>query len=135
MIDFDPDDDPSIPDEAKLLRRIPPIHFPGDRMTPGRPSSAAFEDSPDGSPMSVNWEELCHEHQFDSLEGHETFGLVSFTAGQARELGLSVFRWPLEGNPTHCGVARKKTKGIKKKLASESRWVVFPHPEVEHPDE
>jgi hypothetical protein len=47
-------DDPSIPDDAELWRRIPPWHFVDDEnLRQIRPSSAAFEDDPDGSPMSV----------------------------------------------------------------------------------
>jgi hypothetical protein len=47
-------DDPTIPDEADLLRRIPPRHFYLDQnLGRIRPSSAAFEDDDDEDPMSV----------------------------------------------------------------------------------
>jgi hypothetical protein len=47
-------DDPTISDETELWRRIPPWHFFHDEnLGRIRPSSAAFENHPDGSPMSV----------------------------------------------------------------------------------
>jgi len=47
-------DDPTIPDDAERWRRIPPWHFFHDEnLRQIRPSSAAFEDHPNGSPMSV----------------------------------------------------------------------------------
>ena len=47
-------DDPTIPDDAELWRRIPPWHFFHDaNLGQIRPWSAAFEDHPNGSPMSV----------------------------------------------------------------------------------
>ncbi len=47
-------DDPSIRDEAELLRRIPPEHVvPDQNQGAIRISSAAFKDHPNGSPMSV----------------------------------------------------------------------------------
>lgn len=124
-------DDQSISDDAVLLRRIPPWHFPPNRNVAERPSSAAFEDSPDGSAMSVDLEQLVEEHDLDPLTGYEAFGLVAFTAGEARQLGLEVFRWPLEDNPAHCGVAGTKTRGTRKQLARRARWRVLPGVELD----
>ena len=48
------EDDESILDDADLWRRIPPWHIVNDNNRGGkRISKAAFEDHPDGSPMSV----------------------------------------------------------------------------------
>ena len=47
-------DDPTIPDLAELWRRIPPWHLvKDDNLGRVRPSSAAFDNHPNGSPMSV----------------------------------------------------------------------------------
>lgn len=76
--------------------------------------------------MSVDLEELCRLHNRNSLEGHEGFGLVAFTAGEARKLDFAVFRSPLPDNEAHCGVAGKKTQGKRRELARRSVWVVPP---------
>lgn len=47
-------DDPTIPNDAELWRRIHPVHIYYDKNKGRwRPSTAAFENHPNGSPMSV----------------------------------------------------------------------------------
>jgi len=59
-----PDD---IPDDAELWRRIPPRHYPqGDGRT--WPSSAAFEDPPNGTWMSV----LLHQNAVTTIFSSQT---------------------------------------------------------------
>ena len=76
-------DDLSIKDEDALWRRIPPWHFINDEnLKRIRPSSAAFEDDPDGQPMSVFVERVVFENHLtanDVLAGHSGFGMVTLT--------------------------------------------------------
>lgn len=47
-------DDPAILNDAQLWRRIPPWHLVNDQnLGTVRPSSAAFDNDPDGRPMSI----------------------------------------------------------------------------------
>jgi hypothetical protein len=119
-------DDPTIEDDAPLWRRVPPHHFVLDEQSGSvRPSSAAFEDHPDGSPMSVL---LGAESAGpDSvLAGHPDFALASITAGLARECGQLVVRDPLPMEPAHALVIGRKTKGVRKRMAVAASWVVAP---------
>lgn len=119
-------DDPSIPDDAELWRRIPPWHFVDDEnLGQIRPSSAAFEDHPDGSPMSVILGGEGRDLQ-EALVGHQGFALASITAALARELGLGVARDPRPDEPAHAVVFGRKNKRISRRLAKGSSWVVLP---------
>ena len=117
-----------IPDAAVLWRRIPskpgwivPVGDAGDR----RPSSGAFEDDQDGSSMSMYLEGHGNEVA-DVLRDHESYGLVALTAGQLRELGLTIVSQPEPGFPSHVEVEGNKTHGLRSKLAKRCRWVVLP---------
>ena len=126
MADPDYADDPSIPGEAVLWRRIPPHHFVRDENRNSiRPSSAAFEDHPDGSPMSVV---LAAEAAgpLQVLAGHPGFALAAFPAGLARDCEQKIVRDPLPDDPAHALVVGKKTRSVRKRLAVESVWAVSP---------
>jgi len=122
-------DDPTIPDKAELLRRIPPWHFiPDENQGLVRPSSAAFADDKDG-PMSVTLaEELTKEgRSLDSvLVGHGDFALASITAGLVRECEQGIVRAPTDDEPAHALVFGKKTKSIQRKLVKGARWIIPP---------
>ncbi len=123
-------DDPTIGDDEPLWRRIPPTHFVFDKnLQCWRPSSAAFEDHPNGSPMSVvlGQEVLDASRTAESvLAGHDHFGLVSFTAGLAREKCQGIRRNPLPKEPAHAEVVGRKTKSVRRALAKGSGWIVPP---------
>lgn len=119
-------DDPTIPDAANLWRRIPPFHCIWDaNVGRVRPSSAAFDDDPDGSPMSVVLAEESSDPQ-SVLAGHEGFALASFKAGLARECRLGIARDPLPEQPAHALVLGRKTKSVMRRLAKGSSWVIAP---------
>src|SRR5215470_730761 len=94
-------DDGSIPDDAGLLRRIPPDYVTHDKnLGRWRPISGAFMDKE----MSVDAEPILHQHGLDltfSLQNHQGFSLARFFAGEARKKGLSVVHKPLPENPAH----------------------------------
>jgi hypothetical protein len=123
-------DDPTIVNDAPIWRRIPPRHIVFDEnIGKWRPSSAAFEDHPDGSPMSVvlGQEVLDQGRTVDSfLEGHQGFGLACFSAGLARENRQGVMRKPLLDEPAHAEVFGKKTGAVKKAFAKNCYWIIRP---------
>jgi hypothetical protein len=123
------DDDPTIPDEAILWRRVPSIHWVMDSRTlTRRPSSAAFEDHPDGSPMSAALAaEMTGPEEL--LQGLPTFGIVAFTAGFARrECQQSVVRDPAPDKPWHVHVVGRKTDGVRKRFCRNSVTIKVPSP-------
>lgn len=62
----------------------------------------------------------------DYLAGHTDFALVSLTAGLARGCNQKVARDPLLDEPAHALVVGKKTRSVRKRFATECRWVVSP---------
>ena len=90
-------DDPTISDDEKLLRRIRPDWFiPDYNLKRWRPSSAAFQDSPDKSPMSVHLASVLNAENLpveSVLAGHEGYGLVGFLARIARNCRSFRVRW------------------------------------------
>ena len=126
--------DPAILNEDNLWRRIMPSQIVQDHNSGLlRPSSAAFEDSPDGSPMSAIWEKLHRElglTECDALREHVGFALACFTAGLARELGQGIQPDPLPETPAHVLVfGSKPKKSFSRKLAAAARWVESPSAE------
>ena len=111
-----------------MWRRIPPWHYVFDEnIGCRRLSSAAFDDHPNGSPMSVvlGQEVLKAGRTAESvLGGHEGFGLVSFIAGLARQLGQGIRRKRLDDEPAHAEVFGRKTKGVQRAFVKSSEWVV-----------
>jgi hypothetical protein len=122
----EPHNDPTIPDDAILWRRIPPWHFFYDtNLGRMRPSSAAFEDDADGSPMSVVLAAETSGPE-NALAGHPGYALASFTAGMARECSQGVARDPLPHEPAHALVSGRRTGSVRNRLAKGSTWVVPP---------
>ncbi len=123
-------DDPSIEDDSELWRRIKPEQVVrDDNRGILRPSSAAFSDSSDGSPMSVQLASIVAENGGDArwaLASYPDMYLAALTAGQVRARKLGVIRQPLPEDPAHGGVTGEKTSGIKKYLAKTARWVIGP---------
>jgi hypothetical protein len=122
-----PGDDPTIPDTATLWRRIHPDWWILDAKT-GSPrlSTAAFDDAPDGSPMSVGLaDEMLGTEVL--LEGYNGYGVAGFTAAHARHIcAQAVSRAPEPGRPWHAHVIGKKTRGVAKRLRDGSIVVVIP---------
>jgi hypothetical protein len=119
-------DEPTIPDEAQLWRRIPPRWFHHDEsLGRVRPAKPAFDDGPDGEPMSVV---IAAESRGPAavLAGHEGYGLVAFSAGLARACGLRITRAPTADEPAHAVVAGRKTDSVRRRLARAAEWVVPP---------
>jgi hypothetical protein len=119
-------DDPTIPDHEELWRRIPPDRIVEDANRGGRrPSSGAFTDDRDGSPMSVVIGSAAAGAE-TVLAGHPGYALAAITAGLARECGQMIMRDPTSDQPAHALVIGHKTEGIRRRLARESRWIIEP---------
>jgi hypothetical protein len=120
------DDTKHIGDADLLLRRVPSWHIIWDENeNRWRPTSAAFEDHPDGSPLSVRVRPLLERMGLaleSVLAGLPDFGLVEFPAGTARAKDQIVALEEVEGEPAHAVVAGKKTRSVMKHLARSSKW-------------
>jgi hypothetical protein len=130
MADAVYNDDPSIPDGAELWRRINPAWWIRDKNRAiVRPTSQAFQNSSDGSPMSVLIADIVLEsgRKPADILPDDTYSLVSFTAGLARECNQAVCRDP-KPDEAHALVAGEKTPRVKERLALGSRWIIEPRP-------
>lgn len=126
-------DDPSVADDVRLLRRIPPRHFYFDQnLQRWRPSSAAFEDDEDGDPMSVYREDVIRREGGQParvLSGHSDYGLAALMAGQVRSRNQTVFSAPLPEEASHAKVCGPKPKATTRWFARQADWVVPPPPD------
>jgi hypothetical protein len=131
MADEGYSDDLSVTDQASLWRRVPPWHFIYDgNLQRWRASSAAFDNVPDGSPMSVALAEVvlaAGRTPNTVLAGHEGYALAAITAGLVRSCGQGVTRDPKSEEPAHALVFGPKPKSVQRRLAKGATWV-FPPP-------
>lgn len=126
-------DDASIQDETRLFRRIivePNLWIVWDaNLGRWRPTSAAFDDHRNGSPMSVVVEDTLlasGRTTRDALGEHSNMALAAITAGVARVHGLGVAREPTKEEPAHGVVFGRKTKKVRSALAKAAAWAVPP---------
>ncbi len=123
-------DDATITNDSELWRRITPLWVVRDENAGGlRVSSAAFDDSRDGTPTSVLLATIVRETgRTDTtvLESYEGYGLASLTAGEARGCKQDVARDPLPEEPAHAFIFGVKSKANKRCLASSAVWVISP---------
>lgn len=130
------DDPDAIPDDTRLFRRVNPHFLTFDHnLGKWRPTSQAFIDPSDGSPMSVFAENIAqtyNEKPADFLRGHwSCWLLAAIQAGAARTLGMEVYPDPenqdsAEDFKSHSSVRGDKRK-VKQKLAQKAEWIVAPN--------
>ena len=124
------EDDPSIRDDAALWRIIHPLWIVRDDNKRGwRISSGAFDDSTDGSPLSVLLAEIITSTgrtADDLLMRFAGHGLATITAAMARAQRQGVARTPRPDELAHASVFGKKTRSVKRALAQAANWVHFP---------
>jgi len=134
MPDHPYQDDQTISNDVLLLRRVPclpniNIVWDGNQEC-WRPSSASFEDHPNGTPMSIALSDVLaqlgrnYESVLEAVEGE--FALVGFTAEVARANGQGVAREPTPEEPAHGVVFGDKPKRVRRAIAKNSRWIVSP---------
>lgn len=128
-------DDPTITKDAALWRRVSPQQVILDKNIGRlRPSSAAFSNSTDGTPMSILFGEIVKatgRKPETILAEYPTFSLTSITAALARQHNQAVLKDTFgdePSEPAHGYVAGKKTKGVKKAFSLNATWVIAPHP-------
>jgi hypothetical protein len=123
-------DDPTIPDDSVVFRRVTPEWFKVDPGTGERRlTSAAFSDLGDAMSVAIGVDLDADQHDAgEVIEGHPGYGLVALPVGELRKLGLGVVRSPMEGELCHGDVHGKKTKGTRNKLRvlAEKHWIVMP---------
>jgi hypothetical protein len=117
-------DDPSIPDDLKLYRRInPTVHMVRDHnLECERISSGAFKPEE----MSVILDDTLRDsgrEPKDVITPAEPH-LVTFTAGQVRGVSetLGAVRTPRPEECAHADIVGKKTKPIKRELVRLAKW-------------
>ncbi|MGH8188399.1 MAG: hypothetical protein ACREUC_17705 [Steroidobacteraceae bacterium] len=118
--------DDTIANAESLLRRVPGRWWVyDDNLGRRRPTTAAFDDIE----MSVALETTLRARGYPPtavLNSHEGFGLVSITAGLAREHGQAVARDPLPDDPAHAIVYGRKTDAARKRFSRECVCIVDP---------
>jgi len=60
------------------------------------------------------------------LEGHEGYGLASFSAGVARTNNQRLVRHPTAADPAHVHVVGQKTSSVRNSFARESILLIEP---------
>jgi hypothetical protein len=123
-----------IPVDGHLWRRVPEMHWIDDGAGGLRPSSAAFEDDPEGSPMStILAEESTLTRAFEPVRAlPKPFALARFPVRAATDKDLKVERDPTSEEPAHVLVLGNKTKGVRNALVRASVWA-WPPPGRPYP--
>jgi len=130
-------DDESIEDADNLLRRVINPHQVvfDDNLNRKRPSSRAFDNHADGSPMSICIEKdlFALGENYESILSNQTkqysYAIASFTAGIARENQQIIAREEVEGEFAHGVVCGNKTRSIKRNIAKACEWAISPDDE------
>ena len=116
-------DDPNIPDEERLFRRINLVHLVEGENGQALLSSGAFS----ALELSVDIEGLMRDAGRDPgecLKNYPAGLLVSITAGECRRHAQLVGKDPLPDNSAHGYVFGKKSSPTKKALRDAVRWIV-----------
>jgi hypothetical protein len=133
----EPRDDPSgIPTGTRLFRRIDPemIVYDSNRKE-RRPTSQNFQDSQDGSPMSVFAENVAMAHgeiPSDFIKGRWSgWYLAAAPVESMREHSQKVYLDPHnqdadDSHPSHAAVDGPKDSKTRPKLAAHYEWVIPP---------
>jgi hypothetical protein len=123
-------DDPTIAPSAQLWRRLHPSWVvPDENAGQPRISSAAFDDSRDGSPLSVLIADVVADSGrliHDVLAPFPGYGIAAMTAADARAARQGVARTPEPDEPAHGSVFGPKTGATKKAMARAARLLVRP---------
>ena len=119
------DDSPILP-SAVLWRRVYPDHRYIHQEPDGsyRASSLAFDDGPDGDPMSMYLAAEALDQEV-VLAGHVTFGLASITAEVLPENRQIIVRDPTD-IPGHVLVIGDKPHRVRQELAKAADLVRAP---------
>ncbi len=113
------EDDPSIRDEAILLRRLPRDWVVWDANRGShRVTSQAFQNLPGKNAFSAFLETECLGIE-SILEGYDGYGIASFSVGHVRTCGQGVVRIE-ETLPGHAHVIGDKPRRVRKLLSGKA---------------
>lgn len=121
-----------VPDEAVMLRRIPPWLFNSEK---GAIFDKAFaNDRIDGQATdrhSVNWEE--HTSVENTLAGHQGFGVAAITVQGYSEESQSIEHSPdrERDNYGHCDAVGAKTARVQRRLRQKAELRIRPEPQAQ----
>jgi hypothetical protein len=120
-------DDATVSDDDYVLRRIPRQQRVSDpKSAEGiRPSSGAFDDSSDGSPLSMTLASQCDDPA-SLIIGFDGAGVIRVSVRELRALGQGFVRDPTDQDPAHVLVFGPKPNAFGKKVARAARWVIPP---------
>lgn len=118
--------DPSIPDDEILWRRIVPewLHQEPDGTV--RPGKVAFIDRLSGE-VSVHIASILRDPNL-ALDGRPLDSLVAIPASLPRSLGLAIVRDPTPNYPSHALICPSPTPAKARQLAKQSVWIVLRKP-------
>jgi hypothetical protein len=119
--------DPSIPHDERLFRRIHLTHLVESDGGKAEVSSAAFRKID----LSVNLEGVMTSAgrlPDDALRNHPDDLLMSVTAGICRNHGQQVGPDPIPEEPAHGYVFGKKSRTTRRALRDAAKWVVPKEP-------
>ena len=124
-------DDENIANDVRLFRRLPLEWVIRDEnLNCHRPSSQAFNNSQDGSPMSVFREDVLNSEgrtPSSVLAGtYSNYGLASLTAEVVRREGQGIAPDPLPDETSHALVFGSKPPKLRKRLAKAAELVIMP---------
>jgi hypothetical protein len=116
-------DDASIADECRMLRRVHP-----DWVKDFRPDSSNFKNKRSDTGLSVTaW--VVDTDLSIVIDEAPRFGVICVDAADLRAAGYAIVRRPLDENGNHCECFGSPTGGARKELARIARWV---KPPAEH---
>jgi hypothetical protein len=116
-------DDPGIPDNERLFRRINLTHIVEGDDGKSHVSSAAFRDRE----LSVNLESMMRvaaRAPKDALRNNPKDLLMSLVAGVCRRNGQIVGPDPVPDEPAHAYVFGRKSKTVQRALRDSAEWIV-----------
>jgi hypothetical protein len=107
-----------IPDGDRLYYRVHASYYPDGELRPG-----VFHDVEGG--MSVDWEKFSTAIQArNRARVPEMNGVVSFVAGEVRQVPQIVEHRPLDDNIAHSDIIGEKTPEVRVKLMGIFRWEI-----------
>lgn len=126
-----PPDDPTIPDDAVLFRRVFPDPDAIQSVEGGglRPYSSTWRSV---APLSVDLSTECTPEATRDRDVSRPFHVAGISVGDVRSTGCRVVRNPLADNPAHCliyGVSDRNDgsipAGLAKKLSKGARIILI----------
>ena len=114
-------DDQPLDGLLTIMRRVRPREVTQDADGNPKPISSAFrQGGPEGNTSVYLASETTAE--FITRDHPGTF-VVELTIAEVRNQGLDVEREEIPGNPGHCNITGRKTRGITRALAEICHWI------------